>query len=202
MIFTTRLNAAITGTLTVTALLIASSAHANGYREKGKSVSVAKSEIEVTPPRDWNKLSIRPGKNAETWTLDGEQLNDVTFYGGIAVGKPLVKERSKKRNPLPKVSKDMLLIDIPELLEGTYRAYKKIGIFELTSIDPGSFLGEEGVHFTYEYVDSDNLTRMGEARAILVQGELYMITFDAPRLHYFAEGLDAYRALADSAVLR
>lgn len=187
--------------LALSVLLMTSPASANGYREQGKTVKVAKSDLHVTPPQDWNKLSIRPGKNAETWTLDGEQLNDVTFYGGIAPGKPLVKERNKKREPLPKMKEDTLLIDIPELLEGTYRAYKQIGIFKLTSTEPSKFLGLDSVKFTYEYVDADNLTRLGEGHASIVEGELYMATFDAPRLHYFAQGLDAFHALVGTARL-
>lgn len=201
MIKKTKKMSALAAMLTMPALLVVTPASANGYREKGKTVAVAKSDLQVTPPQDWNQLSIRPGKNAETWTLDGEQLNDITFYGGIAPGKPLVKERSKKNEPLPKIKKDMLLIDVPELLEGTYRAYKKIGIFELTSTEPSSFLGSAGVKFTYQYVDSDKLTRMGEGHAAIIKGELYMVTFDAPRLHYFSQGLDAFHALVATAKL-
>jgi hypothetical protein len=185
----------------LSAIAITSPAVANGYRETGKTVKVAKSELTVTPPQDWNLLSVRLGKNAETWTLDGEQLNDVTFYGGIAIGNPLVKERNKKREPLPKVGKNMLLIEIPELLEGTYRAYRNIPVFKVTSTEPANFLGNEGVQFTYEYVDNDKLTRKGEARATLIKGKLYMATFDAPRLHYFDKGLEDYRALLETAVL-
>ena len=174
---------------------------ANDYRKQGKTVSVAKSDMRVTPPQDWNKLDARPGRRAETWTLDGELLNDVTFFGGIAHGKPLVKERDKKRAPLPKFEKSTLLVEVPELLEGTYRAYKQIGLFDLTSIEPGRFLDRDGVHFSYEYVDKDGLTRKGEARATVVDEELFMVTFDAPRLYYFDRTLAAYRSLADTAVL-
>ncbi|MDC0887302.1 hypothetical protein OAS19_05890, partial [Altererythrobacter sp.] len=141
------------------------------------------------------------GKRAETWTLDGELLNDVTFFGGITHGRPLVKERDKKRAPLPKFEKSTLLVEVPELLEGTYRAYKQIGLFELTSIEPGEFLNQDGVRFTYRYVDKDGLTRKGEARAAIFEQELFMVTFDAPRLHYFDQTAPAFRALADTAVL-
>ena len=201
MIKKTKKISALAALLSKSALLTVTPVAANGYREKGKTVTVAKSDLQVTPPQDWNQLSIRPGKNAETWTLDGEQLNDITFYGGIAPGKPLIKERSKKREPLPKIKKDMLLIDVPELLEGTYRTYKKIGIFELTSTEPSSFLGTEGVRFTYQYVDADKLTRFGEGHATIIKGKLFMATFDAPRLHYFAQGLDAFHALVATAKL-
>lgn len=182
-------------------LLGTGAVQANAYREKGKIVDVAHSALTVTPPRDWNRLDIKPGKHAETWTLDGEQLNDVTFYGAIEPGEPLVREQSKKRDPLPKFTSTTLLAEIPELLEGTYRAYKKIGAFTLTGSKPDVFLGTAGVRFTYEYVDTDQLPRKGEAQASLIGGKLYMATFDAPRLHYFDRSIADYRALAGSAKL-
>ena len=111
----------------IIAALSVSVAWANGYRAKNATVQVAKSGMKVTPARDWNSLSIRPGKKAEIWTLDGEQLNDVTFYGGIAPGEPLIREQSKKQKPLPKFTRETLLVELPELLEGTYRTEKGIG---------------------------------------------------------------------------
>ncbi|PHP20470.1 hypothetical protein CG471_07070 [Sphingobium sp. IP1] len=182
-------------------MLTISVSMANGYREKGIPVEVAKSSMKVTPVRDWNSLSIRPGKKAETWTLDGEQLNDVTFYGGIAPGEPLIRESSKKHKPLPKFTSETLLVELPELLEGTYRTEKGIGAFSVTGSNPDRFLGNEGIRFTYEFVDADNLPRKGEARAVLIKGQLFMATFDAPRLHYFEATLDDFHVLTDSATL-
>jgi hypothetical protein len=179
----------------------ANAAHANAYRERGKAVEIGDSGMTVTPPRDWNRLDAKPGKSTEVWTLDGEQLNDVTFYGGIEPGKPLVKERDKKNAPLPKFTASTLLIEVPELLEGTYRANKQIGGFTLTGSKPDRFLGREGVNFTYDYTDKDELPRKGEARAVLIGTKLYMVTFDAPRLHYFGKTLADFRALADTAKL-
>ena len=196
-----RYRAAMLGALWLAAALTADAAQANAYREKGKTAQVADSGITVTPPRDWNRLDARPGKHAETWTLDGEQLNDITFYGGVEPGKPLVKERDKKREPLPKFKATTLLIEVPELLEQTYRTDKQIGTFSLTGSKPDRFLDRDGVRFTYEYTDRDNLPRKGEARAVLVGGKLYMVTFDAPRLHYFDRTLADYRALTDTARL-
>lgn len=183
------------------AALSAGMVQANAYREKGKPVEVADAALTVTPPRDWNRLDVRPGKHAETWTLDGEQLNDVTFYGAVAPGEPLVRERSKKRDPLPKFTSGMLLAEVPELLEGTYRTYRQISTFAVTGSKPDAFLGGAGVRFTYEYVDADRLPRKGEAMAAMIGGKLYMATFDAPRLHYFDRSLVDYRALAASARL-
>ena len=186
--------------VSITALSTPASAHK--LRIRGEAVEVADSDLAVTPTRDWNKLSKTIGKLTETWTLDGEQLNDVTFFGGIESGKPLMKEYDKKRDPLPKFRKDMLLVEIPELLEGTYRSHKAIGTFQLLSSEPISFLDHDGVLFEYAYTDADELTRAGEARAAIIDNKLYMITFDAPRLHYFERAIGEFRALADSARLQ
>lgn len=197
---TGNIRAAVISTAAI--LLLASPAAAHKLRVSGESVAVADSGVTVTPGRDWNRLDAKAGKNTETWTLDGEQLNDVTFFGGIEAGKPLVKERDKKRDPLPKFTRSTLLIEVPELLEGTYRTHKQIGAFRLLTTEPAKFLDQDGVSFTYEYVDADLLTRRGEARASIIDGKLYMITFDAPRLHYFDRGISDFRALVSSARLR
>lgn len=131
-------------------LLTATTAFAHKLHRQGEETAVAESTLTVRPSRDWNQLGKRIGKNTETWTLDGPQLNDVTFFGGIAPGKPLVKEKDKKREPLPKFTKNTLLAEIPELLERTTRAYMLItcacaaihiarGVRHLHTAKPGRF---------------------------------------------------------------
>ncbi|MES2989344.1 MAG: hypothetical protein V4808_15700 [Pseudomonadota bacterium] len=174
---------------------------AHKLRQKGEAVTVADSSLTVTPSRDWNRLGENAGKNTESWTLDGGQLNDLTFFAGIAPGKPLVREQHKKKDPLPKFATTTLLVELPELLEGTYRTYKNIGAFQLTSTEPKKFLGQNGVIFTYEYTDEDRITRKGEATAAIIGGKLYMVSFDAPRLHYFDQAIGDVRALVATARL-
>ncbi|OQW39527.1 MAG: hypothetical protein A4S12_11265 [Proteobacteria bacterium SG_bin5] len=182
-------------------LLVLSPALGHGYREKGKPVAVAGAAMIVTPVRDWNQLSGKPGKKAEIWTLDGEQLNAVTWYGAITPGEPLIREASKKRKPLPKFALETLLVELPELLEATYRSARDIGTFTVTSTEPDRFLGQSAVRFTYDYVDENDLPHRGEARATIAKGQLYMVTFDAPRLHFFESSLQDFRQLCDSAKL-
>lgn len=187
--------------LICTASFAGAGAYANDYRQMGKLVKIGGSNLAVTPPRDWNMLTVKPGKFVETWTLDGEQLNDLTIFAGIGAGQPLVKETNKKNAPLPKFTASTLLVEVPELLENTYRAYKQIGSFSLTQSTPIRFLNRDGIGFTYTYIDKDELPRKGEARAVVVAKKLYMITFEAPRLHYFDRNIADFRALADTATL-
>lgn len=192
-----RLIAALAVTLIVA--LLPSAAMAHKLREQGVAVRIADSPLTVTPGRDWNRLDGNVGKHTETWTLDGGQLNDLTFFAGIEPGKPLVRERSKKREPLPKFGAGTLLVELPELFEATYRTAKQIADFRVTDVQPTRFLGQDGVMFTYEYVDQDQLTRKGEAHAAIVAGRLYMIGFDAPRLHYFERNIGDFHRIVQSA---
>lgn len=188
--------------LAASLLFAAVPAFAHKLHKQGEATAVADSLLSVTPSRDWNQLGARIGKNTETWTLDGEQLNDITFFGGIQPGRPLVKERSRKREPLPKFTASTLLAEVPELLERTSRAYKGSASFQVTSVEPARFLESDGVFFSYEFTDEDQLTRKGEARAAIIKGKLYMIAFEAPRLSYFGKGVEDFRALADTARIR
>ena len=171
---------------------------AHSLREAGKTVQVVDSALSVTPMRDWNRLSGRLGRYEETWTLDGSQLNDVSFYVSVPAGQPIVRARNRRRDPLPLFRADMLLADMPELLEGTYRAYKQIGSFSVTASLPTRWLGHDAVRSSYAYLDVDELPRRGEAIATIIDRHLYMITFDAPRLHFFDRSIGDVHALIDS----
>ncbi len=177
-------------------------AFAHKLHPQGQPIAVAESTLTVTPSRDWNQLRTRIGKKTETWTLDGAVLNDVTFFGGIDPGNPLVRERNKKREPLPKFTRTTLLAEVPELLERTYRAYKHSGSFQVTAVEPIRFLENDAVLFSYEFTDEDQLTRRGEARATIIDRKLYMMTFEAPRLNYFGKLIADFRQLADTATLK
>jgi hypothetical protein len=196
-----KLSRALVNLAAVFALVSGSALAAHKLRETGKPVTVAKSDLEVTPSIDWNRLSGRIGKRTERWTLDGPQLNEVTFFGGVRDGEPLVKERSKKRDPLPKFTSSTLLVEVPELLEGTYRTHKKFARYETKKVEPTTFLGNEAVYFEFEFADDDGLTRKGEATATIIEGELYMVVFEAPRLHYFGKTIELFRALVSTAQL-
>ena len=106
----------------------------------GLKNNIAKNSFSATPGMEWNRLQQAAGKYQEIWTLDGDQLNKVSFYGGVPVGEPLFTERDKKNAPLPKVSENMLITDIPGLLETTYRtqyqtSQMQVGKQEAVTID-------------------------------------------------------------------
>ena len=187
----------------MTAAVLANAAPAmagNSLISAGDRREVAKSPLAVTPVNEWNRLEERRGRRSETWTLDGEALNDVTFYGGILPGKPLFGEVDKRNRPLPRLSATMLMTDIPTLFENSYRIAIETSLMTIDNVEPVTFAGRKGVRFTYNFVkQGEDLHRQGEARAAMINGALYMITYEAPALHYFDKSLAAFRQLADSA---
>ena len=195
------MNRYFTALLLLVGLLTATPSTAgNKLMPSGVKVQVAKSALTVTPASEWNKLGARPGKNAETWTLDGDALNDVTFYGGIPDGKTLFAEVDKRNKPLPRVSATMLITDIPILLENSYRVALDTPLMQIDGMEPALFAGAKGVCFTYSFMrQNEEIRRRGEGRAAMIKGVLYMITYEAPALHYFQKSLPAFRQLADSA---
>ena len=169
---------------------------------RGVPVAVRSSTLTVTPTIDWNRLGSKVGRNAEAWTLDGQSLNEVTFYAGIGAGQTLFREVDKKNKPLPKFSEKMLAPEIVQLFESSYRVAAGTPLFGVDEAGPATFMGRPGFRFRYNFtVQDEEIRRTGEAIGAVVDGKLYLIAFEAPTLHYFDRDVEAFRALAASARL-
>ena len=59
-------------------------AHAHKLIEPKLQENIAKGAYSARPSTTWNRLSEKEGKYQEIWTLDGDQLNRVIFFGGVA----------------------------------------------------------------------------------------------------------------------
>jgi hypothetical protein len=165
----------------------------------GQRVAVAKSAMTVAPNHEWNKLGARPGRNSEEWTLDGDGLNDLTFYGGIENDRTLFREISKRSKPLPRFSSTMLLTDVPTLLEQSYRIALDTPLMSIEGIEPATLSGNKAVRFRYSFTrQNEEVKRNGEAVAAIVGGKLYMVTYEAPTIFYFDRDAAGYRAVVDS----
>jgi len=184
------------------AVLVVTSAPAhagNRLMPAGTPAQIAGTPLSVTPPIDWNRLGLRPGKFAEIWTLDGDRLNKVVFFSGVPAGSPLFREIDRKNRPLPTVSAAMLATDIPVLLESSYRIVMDTALFQVDAMAPASVGGHDGLRFSYSYTrQNDELRRKGEGRAALVGGKLYMMLYEAPALHFYDRNVEDFHKLADT----
>ena len=167
--------------------------------EAGDTRKVARSDLRVTAPEDWNRETRRPTSRSEVWTQEGLGLTELMFYANIRDGETLFKRNQRKRNPLPEFDKDMLLTDLVEWYEDTANVTLGGSLFQIEEVKPAKLGAYDGVHFRYSYTGGDNVARLGEARAAIVNERLYLITFEAPRVHYFDRYIAGVRAMMDSA---
>ncbi len=183
-------------------LLLATTPAIAAYRlmPAGREQAVGKLGLKVTPPDDWNRLGSKIGRNAESWTLDGLPLNDLSFYAGIEDGKTLFREVDRRNRPLPRFAKSMLPTDIVALFEGSYRVAAGTSLFTIGEVAPATLAGRPGIRFGYSFVQQDEeVRRLGEATAAVIDGRLYLISFEAPAIHYYDRDIGAYRTLVASA---
>jgi len=177
--------------------MIAAPAMANSLISPGPQTKIARSTLSANPTYEWNKLSLRGGKNVEIWTIDGDQLNKIAFYGAIQVGKPLYREVDKKERPLPRVTPNMLITDIPTLLESSYRSQFSVSQMSIDSQEPMLVGGYQGIRFNYTFTRQDeDVVRKGEAVGAFVKDRLYLVVYEAPAIHFFDKDIEKFRQLA------
>ena len=175
---------------------VATAGWANSLVSPGPRQKIARSTMAAVPAHEWNKLSRRGGKKVEIWTIDGDELNKVAFYGGVAVGEPLFREADKKDAPLPKVTPNMLFTDIPTLLESSYRIQLGTSQMTIDSQEPTLVAGHKGIKFTYSFVRRDDeVQRKGEAVGAIVADKVYLVTYEAPAIHFFDKDVEKFRQL-------
>lgn len=184
-------------------LLLFAPTGASAHRliDANEAVSVARSGLTVTPGIEWNRISQRPGNRTERWTLDGELLNDVLFFAEVGDGDTLFREVNRRESPLPQFASNMLLVDVPDFLESSLRIVKGVVTFETTSVQPTDFLGQSGVRFEFETLGADDLRRKGIAVATIIDGQLFMMLYEAPGLYFFDRNRADFEQLLSTARL-
>jgi hypothetical protein len=170
-----------------------------------RRVKVGNGNMTVVPPRPWNRhraILFDDVPAVEDWTLNGPLLDGVTFITGLRSGHFMVRQRRTTDQQVPKFRADMTPPEIAAMLESLYRVRGGAVDFHTLSIQPRPFLGTGGFQFDYEHLDGDELWRRGRAVGAVVNGQLYLVMFDAARSHYYDAALPDYEAIVASAQLR
>ena len=170
-----------------------------------KRVNVGNGHMSVVPPRPWNRHRPQLFEDVaavEDWTLNGELLDGITFITGLRNGKYMVRQRRTADQQVPKFRSDMTPPEIAAMLESLYRVRGGTVDFRTLSIAPRQFLGANGFQFDYEHLDEDELWRKGRVVGAVINGELYLVMFDAARSHYYDAALPDFEAIVTSAQLR
>jgi len=134
----------------------------------------------LTPQVEW---SARRSGDTENWTIHGTGLELVFLAKGVASGKPLVKPASRKTK-LPLFRAEMTGSEIAELTAETMQR-QGVGEVRVVSVRPEAFGGKPGFRADLALRTAQGLESMGLVAGAVAKGELYLIVFSAPRIHYF-----------------
>lgn len=171
-----------------------------GWKELKANQPAKVGGMTLSPSSDWNQGGSALAKPGVSWTQDGFDLNAFEVFPGVPAGKPLYKERDKKRNPMPKFDPTLLLPELADFFERSFRAGKGVTDFTVEASEPIVFAGGQGLEVHYRYsLPNDELVRRGIARLAMVDKKLYAATYYAPDVHYFAAGLPEAKSLMDKA---
>lgn len=167
-----------------------------------RETRVGDNSLAVTPPREWNRISarlFRDIRDVEDWTQNGPYLDGISFVTGLRDGKAVVVQRSRDDRQVPKFRSNMTAPEIAAMIESLYRVRGGAVDFKMTSLAPRRFLGANGFQLDFEHLDTDEVRRRGRAVGAVVDGQLYLILYDAARSHYFNTYLPDFEAIVASA---
>jgi hypothetical protein len=168
-------------------------------------VSVGDGSLIVTAPRPWNRhrpIFFEDVRQVEDWTQNGPYLDGVTFVTGLKNGKSLIRQRRTASQQVPVFRSNMTPPEVAAMIESLYRVRGGTIDFRTLSLKPRPFLGANGFQLDYEHLDDDELWRRGRVVGAVINGQLYMVLFDAAKSHYFDAELPDFEVLVASAQLR
>jgi hypothetical protein len=163
-------------------------------------------DFRVTVDSTWNRLTFpgivyaAPGAS-EIWTAEGIPLDVLAFYIGVREGDSLGRVVERRGKPLPPFRAAMTPHEIVELYE--LLVTQDGSVFKLERLSPDRFGGAEGFRFEYALTRKrDGLALLGVAYGAVVGNRLTLMSFTAPRMHYFAKYLPRVETLAATAQIK
>ena len=165
---------------------------------------VARDTMTVTPTIRWNRAPRGPSdiNREENWTLNGPLLDGLSFVGGLEHDKRIVQQRRKADRKVPNFRADMSPPEIAAMIESFYRIRAGSTEFEMTGLQPRTFLGHPGFQFDYRHLGGDEVERQGRAVGAIIDNRFYLALFDAAKMHYFPAALPEFERIVESARLR
>jgi hypothetical protein len=188
--------------LLVSALALAVAGCATGPQLASGEV-VIRERLLVTTDKPWNQFPDGlPGQLHPLWTQDGVSLDTVNFYVGLKDGQLLAPTPTPAAGNIPLAFKSgMSAADALKLFEALYS--RGGSTFTMQKVTPATFAGSPGLRFEWELLRRQDDARLNGVGWVTVRnGELFAMTYTAPRLHFFARHLASAEALARTARIR
>lgn len=164
---------------------------------------VLKDRLAVQVDRPWNQFERGLADNTMTWTRDGVTVDSLRFYIGLKDGELIAPTPPEPKGQRPLAFRaSMQAAEVVELFEGLYS--RGGSSFRLEKLSPDTFVGTPGFRFEFTALrKADDVRLRGVGWGAVRNGELFAITFTAPRLAFFPQHAPSAEAVARSArVLR
>jgi hypothetical protein len=158
--------------------------------------------LTVTVDKPWNQFERGLGDNTPTWTQDGITVDALRFYAGLKDGALLAPTPSEPKGSKPLAFRStMQAAEVVALFEALYS--RDGSSFQLDRLSPQTFAGQAGFRFEFSGIRMHDEVRLkGIGWGALRNGELFVITYTAPRLSFFDRHLASAEAIAKSARIR
>jgi len=156
----------------------------------------------VTVDRPWNQFERTRTDDIPTWTQDGITVDAVRFYVGLKDGALLAPTPTRPAGQKPLAFRSAMspteLVDLFGALVA-----RDGSSFTLKRVEAQLFAGQNGWHFEFESVrKADDVRLQGMGWLAVRNGELFAMTYTAPRLAFFARHLPAVQAIVQSARIK
>lgn len=163
---------------------------------------VLRERLVVQVERDWNQFERGLGDGIATWTQEGVTVDALRFYVGLKDGDLLAPTPAQPKGAKPLAFKStMQAAEVAALFEGLVG--RDGSTFTLEKIEPQAFLGQAGFRIEYSSIRKfDEVRLRGVIWGAVRNGELFAISYAAPRLAFFPRGIAHAEAVARSARVR
>jgi hypothetical protein len=156
--------------------------------------------VDVAEP--WNQFESGLNPMASSWTNEGLFVDTLQFYVGIKDGGLIAPTPSEPKGLAPLAFKSaMKPAEVATLFQNLWA--RDGSTFSLDRIEPHTWLGGEGFRVEFSVVRrTDDVRLLGVAWGAVRNGELFVISYSAPQLTFFARYRPRAEAIAKSARLK
>lgn len=160
-----------------------------------------KNALVVAPSQAWNKINIEnlSSRPVEIWTADGDQLNMLMLFVGVADGQSLFPSPDSEKDKYAPFKSAMTPNEVVSLVEATLSRYMDSSLVESYDLRPATFAGQNGYRAEFNLVGKDEVDRRGLATGTIKDGKLYLMLFIGTRLHHYGLRAEEVEGMVASA---
>jgi hypothetical protein len=176
------------------------------YSSVDPARATVKGDIAIEPGARWSRVNASIGDGwdfvlgsaVESWTIDGEKLECVTFHVAVEDGDPVMKIPGAKDKTLPRFRRDMTPSEIATLVEGALARSLGAPLAPGRNLRPASLGGLPGFRFELSFTPRDEVDRELTAIGAMKDGKLYLVSYQGTRLYHYGRYLPEFERMLET----